>query len=316
MSAEISRDIIKAAELLRAGKLVAIPTETVYGLAANALAPDAVINIFETKNRPHFDPLIVHVSSAEMANEYVKDLPGVAIKLMKAFWPGPLTIVLRKKNIIPDIVTSGLETVGVRMPDHQLTLDLIAETGFPLAAPSANPFGYISPTSALHVMDQLGEKIPMILDGGDCQVGVESTIIDCTSEIPTVLRLGGTSMEKLMSIVGEVNLDTSGGSAPQAPGMLLSHYAPRKKLLLGNIHELLHDHNENISILSFRDQFHNFKNIRLSETGDLHEAARNLFSALRKLDEDSTTMILAEPVPDYGIGRAINDRLRRASHVG
>ena len=182
-----------------------------------------------------------------------------------------------------------------------------------MAAPSANPFGYISPTSALHVAEQLGERIPYILDGGECRVGVESTIIDCTTATPTILRLGGTSVETIQELIGEVNVNAISTSAPQAPGMLHSHYAPRKPLLVGNIHELLHDHGSNVSILSFKDSFHNFRNIRLSETGDLHEAARNLFAAMRKLDADHHELILAEFVPDFGLGRAINDRLKRAS---
>jgi L-threonylcarbamoyladenylate synthase len=313
MDTRIATDLLEAQSLLKSGKLVAIPTETVYGLAANALNADAVIHIFETKNRPHFDPLIVHVGGMDQVDEVAAHIPEVAYLLMEALWPGPLTIVLQKHERVPHIVTSGLDTVGVRMPDHPLTLELLRSLNFPLAAPSANPFGYISPTSALHVAEQLGERIPYILDGGECRVGVESTIIDCTTAIPTVLRLGGTSVETIQELIGEVNVNAISTSAPQAPGMLHSHYAPRKPLLVGNIHELLHDHGSNVSILSFKDSFHNFRNIRLSETGDLHEAARNLFAAMRKLDADHHELILAEFVPDFGLGRAINDRLKRAA---
>ncbi|MFM7727932.1 MAG: L-threonylcarbamoyladenylate synthase, partial [Flavobacteriales bacterium] len=181
------------------------------------------------------------------------------------------------------------------------------------AAPSANPFGYISPTSALHVAEQLGERIPYILDGGECHVGIESTIIDCSVETPTVLRLGGTAVETIEEIIGPVHVNAISTSSPQAPGMLHSHYAPRKPLLVGNIHELLHERGHDVSILSFKDSFHNFRNIRLSETGDLHEAARNLFAAMRKLDADHNDIIIAEFVPDHGLGRAINDRLKRAA---
>jgi L-threonylcarbamoyladenylate synthase len=313
MDTRIATDLLEAQSLLKSGKLVAIPTETVYGLAANALNADAVIHIFETKNRPHFDPLIVHVGGMDQVDEVAAHIPEVAYLLMEALWPGPLTIVLQKHERVPHIVTSGLDTVGVRMPDHPLTLELLRSLNFPLAAPSANPFGYISPTSALHVAEQLGERIPYILDGGECRVGVESTIIDCTTAIPTVLRLGGTSVETIQELIGEVNVNAISTSAPQAPGMLHSHYAPRKPMLVGNIHELLHEHGSNVSILSFKDSFHNFRNIRLSETGDLHEAARNLFAAMRKLDADHHELILAEFVPDFGLGRAINDRLKRAS---
>ena len=313
MDTRIATDLFEAQSLLKSGKLVAIPTETVYGLAANALNADAVIHIFETKNRPHFDPLIVHVASHEQVADVAIDISEAAHLLMRKLWPGPLTIVLRKHECIPHIVTSGLDTVGVRMPDHALTLELLRSLDFPLAAPSANPFGYISPTSALHVAEQLGERIPYILDGGECRVGVESTIIDCTTAIPSVLRLGGTSVETIQELIGEVNVNAISTSAPQAPGMLHSHYAPRKPLLVGNIHELLHEHGSNVSILSFKDSFHNFRNIRLSETGDLHEAARNLFAAMRKLDADHHELIIAEFVPDFGLGRAINDRLKRAA---
>ena len=313
METRIATDLSEAQALLQAGKLVAIPTETVYGLAANALDADAVIHIFETKNRPHFDPLIVHVGRMEQVDEVAAHIPEVAYRLMEAFWPGPLTIVLQKHERVPHIVTSGLDTVGVRMPDHALTLELLRSLNFPLAAPSANPFGYISPTNALHVAEQLGERIPYILDGGECAIGVESTIIDCSRDTPTILRLGGTAVETIEEIIGPVQVNAISSSSPQAPGMLHSHYAPRKPLRVGNIHELLHEHGNDVSILSFKDSFHNFRNIRLSEIGDLHEAARNLFAAMRKLDADHHSVIIAEFVPDYGLGRAINDRLKRAA---
>jgi L-threonylcarbamoyladenylate synthase len=313
MDTRIADNIQEAQTLLNAGKLVAIPTETVYGLAANALNADAVIHIFETKNRPHFDPLIVHVGHMEQVREVATHIPDVAIKLMEALWPGPLTIVLQKHERVPHIVTSGLDTVGVRMPNHALTLELLQSLNFPLAAPSANPFGYISPTSALHVAEQLSERVPYILDGGECSIGVESTIIDCSGDVPTILRLGGTAVEIIEEIIGPVEVNAISTSSPQAPGMLHSHYAPRKPLLVGNIHELLHEHGNDVSILSFKDSFHNFRNIRLSETGDLHEAARNLFAGMRKLDADQHSLIIAEYVPDYGLGRAINDRLKRAA---
>ena len=313
METRIATDLSEAQALLQAGKLVAIPTETVYGLAANALDADAVIHIFETKNRPHFDPLIVHVGGMAQVDEVAAHIPEVAYRLMEALWPGPLTIVLQKHDRVPHIVTSGLDTVGVRMPNHALTLELLRSLNFPLAAPSANPFGYISPTNALHVAEQLGERIPYILDGGECAIGVESTIIDCSGDTPTILRLGGTAVETIEEIIGPVQVNAISSSSPQAPGMLHSHYAPRKPLRVGNIHELLHEHGNDVSILSFKDSFHNFRNIRLSEIGDLHEAARNLFAAMRKLDADHHSVIIAEFVPDYGLGRAINDRLKRAA---
>jgi L-threonylcarbamoyladenylate synthase len=313
MKARIESNLAEAKALLEKGDLVAIPTETVYGLAANAFHADSVIRIFETKNRPHFDPLIVHVASIDRVIDVVAELPPVALTLMKTFWPGPLTIVLRKSNRIPDIVTSGLDTVGVRMPNHPLTLELLHSLDFPLAAPSANPFGYISPTTALHVAEQLGDRISYILDGGTCTVGVESTIIDCTGKTPIVLRLGGTTVEQITEAIGPVEVNTVSTSAPLAPGMTLSHYAPRKPMHVGNISDLLKETEGEASVLSFQDPYPNHRNIRLSETGDLKEAARNLFSAMRMLDSDPSNTIIAEWVPNVGLGRAVNDRLRRAA---
>jgi L-threonylcarbamoyladenylate synthase len=312
MKARIESNLAAARAILEKGDLVAIPTETVYGLAANAFNADSVIRIFETKNRPHFDPLIVHVASIDRVRDVVAELPPVSLTLMQTFWPGPLTIVLRKSNRIPDIVTSGLDTVGVRMPHHPLTLELLRSLDFPLAAPSANPFGYISPTTALHVAEQLGDRISYILDGGTCSVGVESTIIDCTGKTPIVLRLGGTTVEQITEAIGPVEVNTVSTSAPLAPGMTLSHYAPRKPMRIGSIPDLLKETKGEVSVLSFQDAYPNHRNFRLSEKGDLNEAARNLFSAMRMLDSDTSNTIIGEWVPDVGLGRAINDRLRRA----
>jgi L-threonylcarbamoyladenylate synthase len=314
LKAVISQDIHKAKDLLESGELVAIPTETVYGLAANALNADAVVKIFETKNRPHFDPLIVHVTSLEQAQSLVEDFPAHAKLLAQKFWPGPLTLLLKKKSIVPDLVTSGLETVGIRMPEHPLTLELLRSIDFPLAAPSANPFGYISPTTAQHVSAQLGDKIQLILDGGPCEVGVESTIIDCTSEIPVVVRLGGLGVEKIESIIGKVAVNTTSSSKPSAPGLLLSHYAPRKPFLLGDIHALLEENRDKkVAFITFKGEALHSRHSVLSTGGSLSEAAHNLFKAMRELDESDAEVIIAELVPDHGLGRAINDRLRRAA---
>ena len=195
--AEIGKDISKAKELLERGELVAIPTETVYGLAGNALNVAAIAKIFATKNRPHFDPLIVHVSHFNSINSFASAIPEKAKQLAQEFLPGPLTLLLKRKKIIPDLVTSGLETVGIRCPNHELTLNLLKELSYPLAAPSANPFGYISPTKASHVNDQLGDKIKYILDGGDCEVGIESTIVGFENDKAIIYRLGGLSIEKI-----------------------------------------------------------------------------------------------------------------------
>ena len=313
------KDIQKAIEILQQDGLVAIPTETVYGLAANALRDEAVVRIFEVKNRPSFDPLIVHVDSIEQAEEMVLNVPAKAKDLAARFWPGPLTLLLRKQAIIPDIVTSGLNTVAIRIPDHPLTLDLLHSLGFPLAAPSANPFGYVSPTSVKHVNDQLGDKIPYILDGGDCHVGIESTIIGFTNEEPEIYRLGGIPVEDIESVVGKVRVRNHSSSRPEAPGLLESHYAPAKKVKLKNISDLGSNSDPGrIGLIRFKEidtAVPERNQIILSRDGDLIEAAKNLFSALRKMDEMDVHYVIAESLPEIGLGRAINDRLRRAAAV-
>jgi L-threonylcarbamoyladenylate synthase len=313
---DIGRDIARAAALLERGLVVAIPTETVYGLAANALNVDAVLQIFEIKQRPKFDPLIVHGASREQLASHVQNFPDWASDLAKRFWPGPLTLVLSKRDTIPDLVTSGLDSVAVRVPNHELTLDLLSQLDFPLAAPSANPFGYISPTSAEHVAAQLGGKIPYILDGGECTVGVESTIIAEQDGKIVVLRVGGIAVEEIEEVVGKVELATNATSERvQSPGSMESHYTPRTSLKLGEI--IL----ENVDlattgIISFQTRFAAVPaehQVVLSAGGDLREAAKNLFAAMRYLDSKRLKLIIAEPVPEIGLGRAINDRLRRAS---
>ena len=309
------QDIAYARQQLMDGNLVAIPTETVYGLAANALDVDAVVKIFEVKNRPTFDPLIVHAVSIEQIQSFVADLPAEAKRLAEAFWPGPLTLVLNKKDIIPDLVTSGLKTVGVRIPRHPLTLELLQTLDFPLAAPSANLFGYVSPTTAYHVYSQLGQQIGYTLDGGACKIGIESTIVSFADGVE-VLRVGGCKLEDIKSIVGRVKVRTHSTSNPAAPGMMDSHYAPRTPLVMGDIKKLLKIHEkEHVGILSFSDAYIKDDTKRqfvLSEKKDLEEAATRLFIGLRELDALNLQLILAEPVPDVGLGKAINDRLRRA----
>jgi L-threonylcarbamoyladenylate synthase len=310
----IGKDINKAKQLLQQEELVAIPTETVYGLAANALNTDAVIRIFKVKERPQFDPLIVHVSSLARAQNLVETIPEKGVELARKFWPGPLTLLLKKKNIVPDLVTSGLNTVGIRCPDHSVTLALLNSLEFPLAAPSANPFGYVSPTTAAHVNEQLGDKIPYILDGGPCSVGIESTIIGFENDVPIVHRMGGLMIEEIEKAIGKVSFQMQSTSNPTAPGQLLSHYAPAKPVLIGKMEELLQRYPAHCSaILTFREDYNSPYQYILSPSGSLDEAARNLFSALRELDKLPADVILAELVPDTGIGRAINDRLRRAS---
>ena len=312
--AEIGTDLQKAKALLEKGELVAIPTETVYGLAGNALNVDAVTKIFQVKDRPQFDPLIVHVQSLESAKKYVEAIPPKAELLVQQFWPGPLTILLNRKSIIPDLVTSGLSTVGIRCPDHTLARTLLASISFPLAAPSANPFGYISPTRPEHVNEQLGNKISYILDGGTCQVGIESTIIGFEEDHPIIYRMGGLSIEAIELVVGKVSVQLHSTSNPTSPGQLKSHYAPTKKVILGNIPTLLKQYNQTKSaILSYQTNFKSTYQFILALSGKLEEAAQNLFSGLRELDKMPVDIILAELVPEIGLGKAINDRLKRAA---
>jgi L-threonylcarbamoyladenylate synthase len=314
--ATISKDLLKAKQLLEEGELVGIPTETVYGLAGNALNIKAVTKIFEVKDRPAFDPLIVHVAGIDDAKRYVESIPEQARKLAEKFWPGPLTLLLKKKDIIPDLVTSGLDTVGIRCPDHDLTLALLQSLDFPLAAPSANPFGYVSPTKPEHVEEQLGKKIKFILDGGACAVGIESTIVGFDDDIPTIYRLGGLSIELIESVIGKIAIQTQSTSNPKTPGQLISHYAPSKRVVLGTIEELLQRYASHCTgILTFDKDFNSPHQFILSRDGDLEEAAQNLFTALRLFDKMPVDVIIAELVPDRGLGRAINDRLKRAATI-
>jgi L-threonylcarbamoyladenylate synthase len=304
-------------DFLSKGEVIAVPTETVYGLAGNALDEKAVFSIFEIKNRPSFDPLIVHTDSLEKVRTFVTDFPEKAQRLAEHFWPGPLTLLLQKKAIVPDLVTSGLDTVAVRIPNHPLTLELLRILEFPLAAPSANPFGYISPTSAAHVNAQLGDKIPYILDGGECEIGIESTIVGFENDEVIVYRLGGLAIDEIESVVGKVTIMPHSSSDPKAPGMLKSHYAPRKPLFL-NFKEAFKESapEESTGYLLFDNFLTGVprENQRvLSLTGDMREAAHNLFAYLRELDTLPVTRILAERAPMRGLGLAINDRLQRAS---
>jgi len=317
--AEVGVNIERAAAYLSQGQLVAIPTETVYGLAGNALDIKAVSSIFETKNRPTFDPLILHADSLERIYPLVSSFPEKLKRLAQAFWPGPLTLLLPRKEIISDLVTSGLDRVAVRVPNHPLTLALLAQLEFPLAAPSANPFGYISPTQVGHVDAQLGTQIPYILDGGACAVGLESTIVGMEGEQVVIYRLGGLDLSKIEAVVGQVTVQAHSSSNPSAPGQLASHYAPRKPFLLGNLVELVPkmiQQGKEVGVLSFNSHFSTIpsdRQVALSATQDLQEAAQRLFMGMRLLDESTASVILAELVPEIGLGRAINDRLKRAA---
>lgn len=302
-------DIQKAARIIQEGGLVAFPTETVYGLGADALNPLAVAAIFEAKNRPTFDPLIVHVADLRQAEILVHHFHPLALKLVEKFWPGPLTVVLPKSSIVPDLVTSSLPNVAIRVPNHPLALELIRESGRPIAAPSANPFGQVSPTTAEHVRRSLGDKVQMILDGGPCGVGVESTIVSFAGEKPVLLRPGGLALEEIEVVIGKVEIATGTPDRPQAPGQLLQHYAPRTPLKLTTPQP-----GPKAGWLGLKDPPQGFGAVEvLSQKGDLKEAAANLFAAMRRLDEKKLEVIYAQPVPNEGLGRAINDRLNRAS---
>ena len=309
----IGTDLHEAACLLQGGSLGAIPTETVYGLAANAFDEAAVLRIFAAKDRPSFDPLIVHIGRPEDIHRVARELPLHAEALMAAFWPGPLTLLLPKRAEVPDLVTSGLDTVGVRMPAHPMTLELLRTLPFPLAAPSANPFGYVSPTTAQHVADQLGARVPYILDGGPCAVGVESTIIGWVDGRWLLYRPGGIATEAIEHITGPLTL-AARKDLPAAPGMLDSHYAPRKPLYRGDVEALIKRFaGRSVGVISFQREYLAHRCEVLSEQGDLAEAARHLFAVLREMDNSECSVIVAEEFPEEGLGRAINDRLRRAS---
>ncbi len=309
-----------AAKALRNGELVAIPTETVYGLGANALDRSAVANIFAAKNRPSFDPLIIHQSSADRILAYAKEVPAEARLLAAKVWPGPLTLVLPKKKEVPDLVSAGLATVALRVPDHPLTLELLAAVDFPVAAPSANPFGFVSPTSAQHVQDQLGEKIDYILDGGACRVGLESTIVGFPGGVATVLRKGGLPVEKIEEILGHpVVVKTHSNSQPEAPGMLSQHYSPGVEMWIAEKLNVLYPYPSGSAAIIFGNEHQIMQDDRkldvfnLSPSSDLNEAARNLFAVLREISKADYPVVIAYPVPEEGLGLAINDRLRRAA---
>jgi L-threonylcarbamoyladenylate synthase len=309
--------IQKAAQIIKQGGIVAFPTETVYGLGADAFNPLAVARIFEAKRRPCFDPLIVHVASPVDVKELVEEIPSNAKKLTERFWPGPLTVVLFKEKNIPDIVTAGLPTVAIRMPNHPMALSLIKASKCPIAAPSANPFGYLSPTTAGHVHEQLGDQVDLILDGGPCRIGVESTIISFSEDRPRLLRPGGVSLEEIESIIGKVEINPIGEDRPSAPGMLSKHYAPQTPIILDwNGKNLEIYKGKKIGLLAFQETknhltFHSIE--VLSRKGDLREAAANLFAAIWRMDALNLDLIVAETIPEIGLGRAIMDRLRRAS---
>ena len=315
METTIGKDIAVAKRLLDEGELVAIPTETVYGLAANALNEDAVIKIFKAKNRPQFNPLIIHLPFWKDVAIYVKHIPQSAKLLAMHFSPGPITFLLPRKDTIPDIVTAGSDKVAIRIPAHPLTMQLLKQLNYPLAAPSANPFGYVSPTNATHVYDGLNGKIKYILDGGECTIGLESTIVDFEKEEVIIRRNGGVSKEEIEAVLGrKVKALTESTHHPVAPGQLKSHYATTTPLYIGNISQLKNKFaGKHILHIGF-GHIDCTSAFNLSEQANMDEAAKNLFSFLRKADVYGADVIITSLLPDEGIGRAINDRLMRAQH--
>lgn len=314
----------RAAELLRAGRVVALPTETVYGLAANALDARAVSRIFEIKGRPAHNPIIVHVSDLAMARQCVAEWPALAGRLARAYWPGPLTLVLHKSDAIPEIVTAGGRTVGVRWPSHPFIQAVIGACGFPLAAPSANPSNRVSPTSAAHVKKALGDKVALIIDGGQSQIGIESTVLDVTTRPPRLLRPGIIHEEALVAVAGELQVESGGGPGLlESPGLLRKHYSPRARLVIWS----WRDERE----LRARAVGTGVNNDRICVVAHTHAPAdpgfgrvsviphdaaafaRAIYAELHQCDEAGAELIVVEALPETGEWRAIRDRLNRAA---
>ena len=307
--------VSEAARLLKEGEVVAIPTETVYGLAGNAFEPKALAKIFAAKERPTFDPLIVHIADIAQLTDIAKDIPDSAYRLAEAYWPGPMTIILPKKDCIPDLCTSALPSVAVRFPSHPIAQAIIKESGLPLAAPSANLFKHVSPTTAEHVAAQLADRIAGIVDGGPCSVGVESSIISLVGE-PTVMRPGAITPEMFKAILGEVKIKESTSKPGQpmlAPGQCDTHYRPQVPLYYGEVPAgyTLPEHTVRIA---FGNQAGPIPaTVNLSATGDMVEATSKLYAFMHDLDKSEYDLILVDPIPNKGIGIALNDRLKRAS---
>ena len=313
----ISKDIKKAVQLLTEEQLVAIPTETVYGLAGNIFSEKAIKSIFSTKQRPFFNPLIVHISSVKSLSGLVTHVPKKAKLLAAAFWPGSMTLVLKKSSTIPDIITAGKGTVAVRVPDHPVTLELLRKLPFPLAAPSANPFGSISPTKPAHVENYFRNSIKMVLDGGSCANGIESTIIGFENEEPVIYRLGALPLEEIEAVVGKISIKNKKKEKPDAPGMLARHYAPKTSTFLVDdvAAEIKKNTGKKMGVLVFKSSLNNenITEIILSKNGSLQEAASRLYSAMHDLDSKNLDLIIAERFSEFGLGKSINDRLQRAT---
>ncbi|WP_371928707.1 L-threonylcarbamoyladenylate synthase [Rossellomorea sp. KS-H15a] len=320
--------IVDAAKILQQDEVVAFPTETVYGLGANATSDTAVEKIFKAKGRPSDNPLIVHISNKEQLKGLVEEIPMDASKLIDAYWPGPLTIIFKnKENVFSGRVTAGLDTVGIRMPDHPVALSIIEASGLPIAAPSANRSGKPSPTTAQHVIDDLDGRIAGVVDGGETGVGVESTVVDCTGEIPVILRPGGITKEQLEEVVGKVEVDPSlkeGKGAPKSPGMKYTHYAPDAPVYLvdgtkEDVQRLVDEKKEEglkVGVLTTEEQMDWYQADLILSAGrrdDLKTVAQHLYDTLRAFNRSNVDIIFAEMFPEEGVGLAIMNRLQKAA---
>lgn len=317
MQTRIHQDVSEAARLLSAGEVVAIPTETVYGLAADGLDEASVKRIFFLKGRPAYDPVILHTDQLEKVWRLVTEIPEPLLMLARKFWPGPLTLLLPRSTEVPDIVTAGLPRVGVRIPKHPMTLQLLSLLDFPLAAPSANPFGYVSPTRPEHVWKHFAGRIPLILDGGVCTQGIESTIVGMEEGLVVVYRLGSLPVEAIQEVIGPVILRTYSTSRPEAPGMLIRHYAPHKRVIICDDLAETKSSQEDpaCAFITFTSDLDLGPRSRwLSSSFSLEEAAANFYHALQTWDEEKDIhTIIIEKFPDTAQGKALNDKLRRAS---
>lgn len=314
----ISDNIKLAASLLAKEEIIGLPTETVYGLAGNAFSEQAIQRIYSTKKRPSFNPLIVHIKGMEDLGKIAIDIPEKAFTLAEAFWPGPLTLILKKHPSISDSITAGKETVAVRIPRHPIALALLSELDFPLVAPSANPFGSISPTKAIHVETYFKDQIPMVLEGGSCEAGVESTIVGFEGDRVELYRYGAISREDIERVVGAVTVFNKDNVSPKAPGMVLKHYAPATKFILtADVeNEVAKFGGKKIGLLLFKEKkkANVEEQVILSPKGNFEEAASGLYDALHRLDLLELDVIIAERFPDIDLGCTINDRLERASY--
>lgn len=314
----ISNDILKAATLLNENEVIGLPTETVYGLAANAYSETAIAKIFSIKKRPTFNPLIVHIKNIAQLDEIAQNIPDLAYELAHKFWPGPLTLILQKKAHISNLITANQNTVAIRMPNHPVALELLNHLSFPLVAPSANPYTAISPTKASHVHNYFPNDVQLVLEGGTCTAGVESTIIGFENNETIVYRLGALAIEDIQNVTGTIRIVNKNNKTPIAPGMTLKHYAPKTSIVVSkNVSEAIKFHaSKKIGLVLFdtpQPSVASSQQIILSPKGDLKEAAAHLYNALHELDTLNVDLIIAERFPEFGLGNTINDRLERAT---